>query len=101
MISPSDRRHAPVLQISVAREAFVCCAGVRQILSHLRAAATGAFVFAGATGDLVGVFLGVRTLEPVREFCTEDDLWLLVTGRRTYVEAYADLNMAALGERFK
>ena len=60
-----------------------------------------AFVFAGATGDLVGVFLEVRTPEPVREFCTEDDLWLLVTGRRTYVEAYADLNMAALGERLK
>ena len=82
--------------------AFVCsaCEVVRQVFLRVRAAATGAFVFGGATGDLVG-FLGVRRPEPVHELCTEDDLWLLVTGRRTYVEAYADLNMAALGERLK
>ena len=35
--------------------------GVRQV-SSVRAAAAGAFVFAGATGDLERIFLEVRTL---------------------------------------
>ena len=41
---------------SAARES------VRQTLVHVRAAATRAFVFAGASGPFVDVFLKVRTL---------------------------------------
>ena len=46
--------------------ALVCaaCEGVRQILIRVRSPATGAFVGASATGNLVRVFVEVRTLLP-------------------------------------
>ena len=98
LISLSDCRHAfcktraacgssvSATQCSSNLPLYVPPARLSVRFSYVRAAATGAFVFGGATGDLVG-FLGVRRPEPVHELCTEDDLWLLVTGRRTYVEA--------------